>query len=65
MNLYVPVAFPPSMWRFQCFCVYAWSGTWLYAYFRSVFEKYSVPAFCLSSLILLDIVSMRWSMLCI
>ena len=65
MNLCVPVAFPHSMWNFHCFCVSAWSGTWLYAYFRSIFEKYGVPAFCLSSLILHAIVSMRWSMLCI
>ena len=51
MNLYVPVAFPPNMLKLQCFCVSSCKGTWLYAYFKSIFEKYSVPVFCLSSLI--------------
>ena len=63
--MYVPVAFPPSMLKKQCFCVSLWSGTWLYAYFRSIFEKYSVPELFFSSLIFLEIVSIRWSMLCI
>ena len=65
MNLYVPVAFPPNMLKLQCFCVSPCKGIWLYAYFRSVFEKYNVPVFCLSSLIFHAIVSIRWSILCI
>ena len=63
MNLYVPVALPPRMLKLQCFCVSSCKGTWLYAYFRSLFEKYSVPVFCFNSLILHAIVSIRWSML--
>ena len=65
MNLYVSVAFPPNMLKLQCFCVSSCKGTWLYAYFSSFFEKHNVPVFCLSSLILHAIVSIRWSILCI
>ena len=65
MNLYVPVAFPPNMLKLLCFCVSSCKGTWLYAYFRSIFENSNVRVFCLSSLILHAIVSIRWSILCI
>ena len=48
MNLYVPVALPPSLLKLQCMAIDCSKGVWLYAYFRYILKNQNVPGeFCL------------------
>ena len=60
-KLYVPVDFPPTNEKLHWTLVFGLSGSWPYAYVRSIEEKYTSPGFC--SPIVCPTVSMSSSIL--
>ena len=65
MNLYVAVAFPPSILKLQCSAMLLSRGIWLYACLRSILLNHHGPSLFLLDVIFIASESVRSSILCI